>query len=82
MALESNSTQVLLAAVAASNMVGYLPKAAVQGSGVMRQLALVDVEALRVERSLGVISRPGAYLPPVAARLMAAVRQAARHSIE
>ena len=77
-ALESNSTQVLLAAVAASNMVGYLPKAAVQGSGVMRQLALVDVEALRVERSLGVISRPGAYLPPVAARLMAALRQAAQ----
>jgi len=48
----------------------------------MRELALLDVAPLRIERSLGVISRPGAYLPPVAARLMHALRKVAPKSIE
>jgi DNA-binding transcriptional LysR family regulator len=61
-ALESNSTQVLLAAVARSDLVGYLPTGVVRASGVVRELALLDVAPLRIERSLGVISRPGAYL--------------------
>ncbi|MGH8667471.1 MAG: LysR family transcriptional regulator [Burkholderiales bacterium] len=81
-ALESNSTQVLLAAVARSDMVGYLPTGAVRASGAMRELALLEVAPLRIERSLGVISRPGAYLPPVAARLMQALRRVAAKSIE
>jgi DNA-binding transcriptional LysR family regulator len=81
-ALESNSTQVLLAAVARSDMVGYLPKSVVRASGVMRELVLLDVAPLRIERSLGVISRPGAYLPPVAARLMNALRRVAPQSVE
>jgi DNA-binding transcriptional LysR family regulator len=81
-ALESNSTQVLLAAVARSDMVGYLPTGAVRASGAMRDLALLDVAPLRIERSLGVISRPGAYLPPVAARLMQALRRVAPKSVE
>jgi len=81
-ALESNSTQVLLAAVARSDMVGYLPTGAVRASGSMRELALLDVAPLRIERSLGVISRPGAYLPPVAARLMGALRRVAPRSVE
>jgi DNA-binding transcriptional LysR family regulator len=81
-ALESNSTQVLLAAVARSDMVGYLPAGAVRASGVMRELALLDVAPLHIERSLGVISRPGAYLPPVATRLMNALRRVAPKSIE
>ncbi|MPZ46401.1 MAG: LysR family transcriptional regulator [Betaproteobacteria bacterium] len=81
-ALESNSTQVLLAAVARSDMVGYLPTGAVRASGAMRELALLDVAPLRIERSLGVISRPGAYLPPVAARLMNALRRVAAKSVE
>ncbi len=76
-ALESNSTQVLLAAVARSDLVGYLPTGVIRASGVMRELALLDVASLRIERSLGVISRPGAYLPPVAARLMNALRRVA-----
>jgi DNA-binding transcriptional LysR family regulator len=81
-ALESNSTQVLLAAVARSDMVGYLPMGAVRASGVMRDLALLNVKPLQVERSLGVISRPGAYLPPVATRLMNALRRVAPKSVE
>jgi DNA-binding transcriptional LysR family regulator len=81
-ALESNSTQVLLAAVARSDLVGYLPTAAVRASGAMRELALLDVTPLQVGRSLGVISRPGAYLPPVAARLMDALRRVAPKSVE
>lgn len=81
-ALESNSTQVLLAAVARSDMVGYLPTGAVRASGAMRELTLLDVAPLRIERSLGVISRPGTYLPPVAARLMNALRRAAAKSVE
>ena len=81
-ALESNSTQVLLAAVARSDMVGYLPTGAVRASGVMRDLVLLDIAPLRIERSLGVISRPGAYLPPVAARLMNALRRVAPQSVE
>ena len=76
-ALESSSTQVLLAAVAGSDLVGYLPAGALRASGMMRELALLDVAPLRVERSLGVISRPGAYLPPVAARLVNALRRVA-----
>jgi len=81
-ALESNSTQVLLAAVARSDMVGYLPTGAVRASGAMPELALLEVAPLRIERSLGVISRPGAYLPPVAARLMNALRRVAPQSVE
>ena len=81
-ALESNSTQVLLAAVARSDLVGYLPTGVVRASGVTRELALLDVAPLRIERSLGVISRPGAYLPPVAARLMNALRRVAPQSVE
>ena len=81
-ALESNSTQVLLAAVARSDMVGYLPAGAVRASGAMRELALLNVTQLHIERSLGVISRPGAYLPPVAARLMNALRRVAPKSVE
>jgi DNA-binding transcriptional LysR family regulator len=82
LALESNSTQVLLAAVARSDLVGYLPISVVRASGVKRELALLDVAPLRIERSLGVISRPGAYLPPVAARLMNALRRVAPQSVE
>jgi len=81
-ALESNSTQVLLAAVARSDMVGYLPSGAVRASGVIRELALLDVAPLRIKRSLGVISRPGAYLPPVSVRLMKALRNVAASSVE
>ena len=81
-ALESNSTQVLLAAVARSDMVGYLPTGAVRASGAMRELALLNVAPLHIKRSLGVISRPGAYLPPVAARLMNALRRVASKSVE
>ena len=81
-ALESNSTQVLLAAVARSDMVGYLPTGAVRASGATRELALLHVAPLQVKRSLGVISRPGAYLPPVAARLMNALRRVATKSVE
>jgi DNA-binding transcriptional LysR family regulator len=81
-ALESNSTQVLLAAVARSDLVGYLPTGAVRASGAMRELALLDVPPLHIERSLGVISRPGAYLPPVTARLMNALRRVAPKSVE
>ncbi|HTE16641.1 MAG TPA: LysR family transcriptional regulator [Burkholderiales bacterium] len=81
-ALESNSTQVLLAAVARSDLVGYLPTSVVRASGVMRELALLDVAPLRIERSLGVISRPGAYLPPVTARLMNALRRVSPKSVE
>jgi hypothetical protein len=51
-------------------------------SGAMRELALLDVAPLHIERSLGVISRPGAYLPPVAARLMDALRRVAPKSVE
>jgi hypothetical protein len=40
------------------------------------------VALLRIKRSLGVISRPGAYLPPVAARLMHALRKVAPQTIE
>lgn len=81
-ALESNSTQVLLAAVARSDMVGYLPTGAVRASGAMRELALLHVAPLQIERSLGVISRPGAYLPPVVVRLMNALRRVAPKSVE
>ncbi len=81
-ALESSSTQVLLAAVARSNLVGYLPTGALRASGAIRKLALLDIEPLRIKRSLGVISRPGAYLPPVVARLMDALRQVASKSVE
>jgi DNA-binding transcriptional LysR family regulator len=81
-ALESNSTQVLLAAVARSDMLGYLPAGAVRASGVMRELALLDVVPLQVERSLGVISRPGAYLPPISVRLMNALRRVAADSVQ
>lgn len=81
-ALESNSTQVLLAAVARSDMVGYLPTGAVRASGAMRELALLNVAPLQIKRSLGVISQPGAYLPPVAARLMSALRRVAPKSVE
>lgn len=81
-ALESSSTQVLLAAVAQSDMVGYLPTGALRAGGAIGKLALLDVAALRVKRSLGVISRPGAYLPPVAARLMEALRRVAPQSVE
>ena len=44
--------------------------------------ALLDVAPLCIKRSLGVISRPGAYLPPVAARLMHALRKVTPRSIE
>ncbi len=81
-ALESSSTQVLLAAVARSDMVGYLPTGALRASGLMRELTLLDVAPLGIKRSLGVISRPGAYLPPVAARLMHALRKVTPRSIE
>lgn len=81
-ALESSSTQVLLAAVAQSDMVGYLPAGALRAGGAIGKLTLLDVAPLRVKRSLGVISRPGAYLPPVAARLMEALRRVAPQSIE
>ena len=81
-ALESNSTQVLLSAVARSDLVGYLPSGAVRSSGAMRDLSLLDVAPLQIERSLGVISRPGAYLPPVATRLMKVLRQVAIKSVE
>jgi DNA-binding transcriptional LysR family regulator len=81
-ALESSSTQVLLAAVARSDMLGYLPAGALRASGAMRELALINVEPLRVKRSLGVISRPGAYLPPVADRLVKALRRVAPASVE
>jgi hypothetical protein len=63
-------------------MVGYLPRGALRASGVMRELALISVTPLHVKRSLGVISRPGAYLPPVSARLMNALRRVAPQSIE
>jgi DNA-binding transcriptional LysR family regulator len=76
-ALESSSTQVLIAAVARSDMVGYLPAGVLEGSGRIRELVLRDVEPLRVKRSLGVISRPGAYLPPAAGRLIDALRREA-----
>jgi DNA-binding transcriptional LysR family regulator len=81
-ALESNSTQVLLPAVARSDLVGYLPSGVVRDSSLVRKLALLDVAPLRIERSVGVISRPGAYLPPVAARLMNALRRLAPQSAE
>ena len=81
-ALESSSTQVLIAAVARSDLVGYLPAGVLKGSGMIRELALRDVERLRIKRSLGVISRPGAYLPPAAARLMNALRRGAARSAE
>jgi DNA-binding transcriptional LysR family regulator len=81
-ALESSSTQVLLAAVARSDMVGYLPAGVLRASGRIREFALPDVEPLKIKRSLGVISRPGEYLPPVAARLIDALRRVAASSIE
>jgi DNA-binding transcriptional LysR family regulator len=81
-ALESSSTQVLIAAVARSDLVGYLPAGVLKGSGRIRELALRDIEPLRIKRSLGVISRPGAYLPPAATRLMAALRRSAAQSVE
>lgn len=81
-ALESNSTQVLLPAVARSDLIGYLPTGVLRTSGLMHKLALLDVAPLRIERSVGVISRLGAYLPPVAARLMDALRQVAPLSVE
>ena len=73
---------MLLAAVARSDMVGYLPTGALRASGLMRELTLLDVAPLCIKRSLGVISRPGAYLPPVAARLMHALRKVTPRSIE
>jgi len=54
----------------------------VRTSGLMHKLALVDVAPLRIERSVGVISRLGAYLPPVAVRLMKALRQVAPQMVE
>ena len=81
-ALESSSTQVLIAAVARSDLVGYLPAGVLKGSGRIRELALRDIEPLCIKRSLGVISRPGAYLPPAAARLMQALRRGAARSAE
>jgi len=81
-ALESSSTQVLLAAVSRSDLVGYLPTGALRASGAMRELALLGVEPLRIKRSLGVISRPDAYLPPIAARLVNALREVASASAE
>lgn len=77
-ALESSSTQALIAAVARSDMVGYLPAGALRASGAMRELALIHVPPLHVKRSLGVISRPGSYLPPVSTRLTNALRRMAR----
>ena len=81
-ALESSSTQVLIAAVARSDMVGYLPAGVLRASGRIRELSLLHVEPLKIKRSLGVISRPGAYLPPVAVRLMDALRRVAASSVE
>jgi DNA-binding transcriptional LysR family regulator len=81
-ALESSSTQVLIAAVARSDMIGYLPAGVLRASGARKELAMLDVQPLRVKRSLGVISRPGAYLPPVAARLMDALRRHAARSVD
>jgi DNA-binding transcriptional LysR family regulator len=81
-ALESSSTQLLLATVAQSNLIGYLPTSALRGSSIARELALIEVEPLLVKRSLGVISRPGSYFPPVAARLVAALRKVASQAID
>jgi len=81
-ALESSSTQVLLAAVARSDLLGYLPTGALRASGAMRELALLRVAPLHIKRTLGVISRPGAYLPPVVARLKSALRRVAPGSVE
>jgi len=81
-ALESSSTQVLLAAVARSDLVGYLPTGALRAYGAIRDLALLDIAPLRIKRSLGVVSRPGVYLPPVTVRLMNALRKVAPQSVE
>jgi DNA-binding transcriptional LysR family regulator len=81
-ALESSSTQVLLAAVARSDLVGYLPAGVLRASGRLRDFALPQVEPLRIKRTLGVISSPGAYLPPAAARLTDALRRVAADSVE
>jgi DNA-binding transcriptional LysR family regulator len=76
-------SDVLLAAVARSDLVGYLPTGALGASGTMREWALLRAAPLHIKRTLGVISRPGAYLPPVAARLKKnTLRRVAPRSVE
>ena len=75
--IEANSTPVLAAAVARTDLLSYLPARMARGaSGEGGELVRLDVPAVRVRRRLGVVLKRNAYVPPVVERLTAALRAA------
>lgn len=76
-AVESNSVPLLLSAVAESDLLGFEPQSAVLARGRTSGLVRLPVAGCSARREVGLISRSGAYVPPVVARIAAIIRRAA-----
>jgi DNA-binding transcriptional LysR family regulator len=69
-AIEARSVQLRLQAIAASNLLGYIPRRILRGAGRGCGVKELPVKELLWRRSVGVIHRAGGYISPAAKRFI------------
>ena len=77
-ALQSRSVRLRLQIISASALLGFGTKLMVEKAAVPLGLKVLRVPELALPRTMGVMYRKGAYLPPAATRLIQLIRAAVR----
>jgi DNA-binding transcriptional LysR family regulator len=78
MALEARSIHLRLQAIAASNLLGYIPRRVLQSAGARFGLKELPVKELVWHRPVGLIYRESGYLSPAAKRFIEILKAMAK----
>lgn len=76
--LQSRAVRLRLQMVASTDLLGFGPKRVVDMAAASLRLKALRVEELTLPRSVGVMYRKGAYLPPAATRLIQLLKSGIR----